>query len=357
MSWKLAWLLPFWIKSRSWYWRLRQTFWEMPKRQTITFPNDYDFSPNYGYNLEALLKVDVPKPSEDFAGYWQTRYQQALQCDPQPVVKPIIDPNKQKKGKYRVLDWQYQSTNDVTIHGWLLVPLYGEVKQALIIGHGYGGRSQPDWHWQLPNTALFFPCFRGISYSRLASVSNQPARHVLHNIEHIDDYIIGGCVEDLWLAVSSVQYLYPKVANNIGYMGMSFGGGIGALALPWDNRIKKAHLNVPTFGHQHLRLQLPSRGSGESVRRYAKRHPDVIQTLSYFDAAIAARFIKQPMIIAAACFDPVVPPPGQFAVYNAIKDNKQLFVLEAGHFRYPNQGFQAKRLQKQLERFFLKMSS
>lgn len=352
VNWTLAWLSLFWIKCRSWYWRLLQLVGRMPTQQIVTFPSDYDFSPHYGYTLQALLNVKPPEPSETFVAYWRHRYQRAMQCEPCPIVKPL----DQKKGQYRVLDWEYQSTDKVTIHGWLLVPLYGEVKQALIIGHGYGGRHQPDWHWALPNTALFFPCFRGISHSRLATVSHQPARHVLHNIEHLDDYIIGGCVDDLWLAVSAVQSLYPKIACNIGYVGMSFGGGIGALALAWDERIKKAHLNMPTFGHQRLRLALPSRGSSESVRRYARRHPNVKHVLTYFDAATAASFIKQPIVVAAACFDPIVPPPGQFAVYNAIKDNKQLFVLEAGHFQYPNQRFQAKRLQKQVERFFTGMS-
>ncbi|MEZ5576382.1 MAG: hypothetical protein R3F44_12440 [Candidatus Competibacteraceae bacterium] len=38
------------------------------------------------------------------------------------------------------------------------------------------------------------------------------------------------------------------------------------------------------------------------------------------------------MHVAAARFDPAVPPPGQFAVYNALAGPKELFVLRAGHF-------------------------
>jgi len=64
-------------------------------------------------------------------------------------------------------------------------------------------------------------------------------------------------------------------------MGISFGGGIGALAVPWEPRIAPGHLNVPTFGHQSLRLQLPTTGSGSAVQTFARRHVHVAETLAY----------------------------------------------------------------------------
>jgi cephalosporin-C deacetylase len=58
------------------------------------------------------------------------------------------------------------------------------------------------------------------------------------------------------------------------------------------------------------------------------------------------------MHVAAALFDPMVPPPGQFAVYNALAGPKQLFTLSAGHFDYPNKAFQENELKQQLKKFF-----
>ena len=72
----------------------------------------------------------------------------------------------------------------------------------------------------------------------------------------------------------------------------SFGGGVGALALPWDDRFGAAHLNLPSFGHYPLRLTMPCIGSGEAVRRYHAEHPDVLDVLRYFDAATAATRIE-----------------------------------------------------------------
>ena len=159
-------------------------------------------------------------------------------------------------------------------------------------------------------------------------------------------------MEDVWLGVSALLELFPEIRGRVAYMGISFGGGIGALALPWDERIRRAHLSVPTFGHVPLRLSLPTVGSGEAVRGYEQRHGHVLATLRYYDAACAARRTAIPVHIAAALFDPAVAPPGQFAVYNALPGPKELFVLDAGHFDYPRRSEQDQALLQALASFF-----
>ena len=77
-----------------------------------------------------------------------------------------------------------------------------------------------------------------------------------------------------------------------------------------------------------------------------------LKTLRYYDAAIATRRIRQPIYCALAMFDPCVAPPGQFAIYNAISGEKQLFMLEAGHHSYPNQAQQETELLAELDAFF-----
>ena len=129
-----------------------------------------------------------------------------------------------------------------------------------------------------------------------------------------------------------------------------FGGGLGALALPYDPRFKKAHLRVPTFGHHPLRLQCPCNGSGESVRRHHAQHPEVRNVLQYYDAATAASRIAIPTIGAPALFDPAVPPPGQFAVCNALSD---MHILSAGHFDHPQLPGENAVLSQKLTHWFV----
>jgi cephalosporin-C deacetylase len=174
----------------------------------------------------------------------------------------------------------------------------------------------------------------------------------------MDRYILGGCVEDVWLAVSALLSLFPDLAGHLGYLGISMGGGIGALALAWESRISKGHLNVPTFGHQPLRLRLETNGSARSVQQFYRTHKKMtLKVLRYYDAALAAKRIKIPMHCACATFDPCVAPPGQFSIYNALNCEKHLFILEAGHHSYANQVQQEFELINQLDDFFASLKS
>ncbi|MGX2042211.1 acetylxylan esterase [Methylocaldum sp. MU1018] len=306
------------------------------------------FDPGYGYTLESLLRVGWPEEPGDFVEFWESRYRNTLGIDPNPELSRCKDSHPD----FDVHDVRYRSTDDFIIGGWLLSPRRGPVRRALVVGHGYGGRDAPDFDLPVDEAAVLFPCFRGLSSSRDPRVPDNPARHVLHGIDRRDRYILGGCVEDLWLAVSTLLSVFPQIEGHIGYSGISFGGGIGALALSWDPRIRIAHLNVPTFGHHPLRLALPTLGSGEAVRRYERRHGSVLETLRYYDAACAARHIRIPVHVAAALSDPFVAPPGQFAIYNALAGPKRLFVLRAGHSDYPERLEEERALLMDLEAFF-----
>lgn len=314
------------------------------------FKHSYPFDPSYGYNFERLLAIAPPVPPEDFAMFWQHRYQQTLTLNPSPKLLPT---GVHQHG-YEVFDLYYQTTDNLTIGGWLLVPEQQPIQRGIVVGHGYGGRDTPDDHLGIANTVLLFPCFRGLSRSRCAGVSEEPQYHVLHDLDQRNQYILGGCVEDLWLAVTALLHLFPQCAGHIGYMGISFGGGIGALGVPWDHRVQKLHINVPSFGHHPLRLQFPTYGSAAAVQAYTSQHGygHVLAILQYYDAAVAATFAQQPLHAALAFFDPAVAPPGQYAIYNAWAGPKQLFQLEAGHFEYPNRAQQEQYLLHSIQHFF-----
>ncbi len=318
---------------------------------TPHFSHNYAFDPAYNMDLAQLLAIEAPHPPADFAEFWRRRHAQALSLSPRPrtTLTALQSP------KHRVYELQFVSTHAVEISGWLLVPKEGRVRRGVVFGHGYGGCELPEEILAVDQAAMLFPCFRGIGRSPMVGVSSDPNFHVLHNIQDRHRYILGGCVEDLWLAVSSLLALFPEVAGQVAYSGISFGGGIGALAVPWDTRIQRMHLQVPTFGHQALRLTLPCVGSGESVRSFQPPPGfHAIDTLAYYDAATAARYLRIPVLVAAALFDPVVPPPGQFAVFNAIAEPlKRLFVLQAGHFDEAGQAQQLQDMHQEVASFFM----
>ncbi len=300
------------------------------------------------YSTSELLNVKPPQTPAGFEEFWQWRYSRALQVHPRPGIRHT---GRQRNG-FELYDLSYQSTDGVEIHGWLTLPNAHCVKRVMVVGHGYGGCPEPGDAVPLVDAAYLWPCLRGLGRSKIEGIPEDPYYHVLYDIDKPDRYILGGCVEDVWLAVSAAEKLFPAAKNRLALMGISFGGGIGALAAAWDDRIRAAHFEVPTFGHQKLRLSLPSWGSARAVQDFSRKHPEVAETLALYDAASAAAFIQVPVHIAAALYDPLVTPPGQFAIYNALTSQRDLFVLEQGHSEYANAEKDQKDLLEQLKSFF-----
>lgn len=317
----------------------------------MSIPTDhaYGFDPTYGMGLETLRALKPPEAPSGFDAFWRARYETARAVDPQPKLRESAAMHPD----WRVFDLTYTSTDAFPIGGWLLLPRAGKIRRGLVVGHGYGGREQPDFDLPVTDTALLFPCFRGLSRSARPPISTDPQWHVLHDIDKPERYILGGCVADLWVAVSVLTGLFPAL-EAIFYAGISLGGGIGALALAFDARIGRGHLTVPTFGNMPLWLSLPTVGSGHAVQAYAANHPEVREMMRFYDAAVAATRIAVPMLVAVARFDPAVAPPCQFTVAQAGAgtDHHETFVLDAGHADYPGMQAQHARLIDKVRQFF-----
>jgi cephalosporin-C deacetylase len=303
------------------------------------------FDPTYGYDLAGLLKVPAPPGPDDFAAFWSQTFAETmaipLALERRQIKSPLPD--------FDVYEIEFNSLGGVRIGGWLTVPNRVPVEHGIVMGHGYGGRTSPAFE---RGAAAFSPCARGFHRSARPDLPDNAFRHVVHGIQSPESYLHRGCAADLWSAASALLELYPEVNSRLHYSGCSFGGGIGALALPWDGRFRKAFLEVPSFGNHPLRVQLKCTGSGEAVRRLYRKHPEVLEVLAYFDAATAARFIKIPVFVAAALFDPAVPPPGQFAVYNGLAGPKELFVRQCGHFPSSSEERETRELEARLERWW-----
>ncbi|WP_246097660.1 acetylxylan esterase [Streptomyces botrytidirepellens] len=295
------------------------------------WPHPFLFDPTYGYGLEALLRVGPPtEEPADFATFWAGLYRQAMAVAVRPQVGELV---QRTQSGLDIRTVSFNSLGDVRLHGWLVTPTDGRVQRGLVIGHGYNGRAQPDLSLPAAHAAAIFPVARGLGApSLLPGVPSSPEGHVLHGTESRETYVHGGCAADLWCAASALLELVPETAERLDYIGSSFGGGIGALALPWDARFHSAHLSLPSFGNHPLRVTLPCLGSGAAVRDHYLTDPEILDVLAYFDAATAARYLRIPVQVAPALFDPNVPPPGQFAVFNALAGPKELHLVPAGHF-------------------------
>ncbi|UFU04701.1 acetylxylan esterase [Ruania suaedae] len=299
------------------------------------FP-DAPFDATHGYDLEALLAVRPPAEPAGFDAYWRRLYAQGRRVDPQPWMTP--DPMTARHHDVHHLD--LTTLDGLRLGGWVALP-HRPARVGVVISHGYGGRSEPDLAALPADAAAVFPVARGLpTMSLMPQVLRPEHGHVLEGIESIETYVLRGCAADVWSAATALHQVLESEVPLV-FVGGSFGGGQGALALPWDRRFVAAALQVPSFGQYDLRMAQRCTGSGALVTEYVSTHPRAREVLRYFDAATAALRLRIPTLMACALWDPAVPPAGQFAVHNAARAatgaDARLQVLSAGHAEYPSQ--------------------
>ncbi|HEY5792801.1 MAG TPA: acetylxylan esterase [Chthoniobacterales bacterium] len=316
----------------------------------------YPFDPTNGFSLAELRQLRVAeKAPPDFVDFWQNAHERSRAVDPRAEFRPsgFAAPD------HDLRELHFHSLGGFAIGAWLAEPRdRNRIRRVEIFGHGYGGRSEPDRAALAEEAVQLFVCAPGFDLSACPDrvATNAAMLHVLTGIHSPETYILLACAAAVWTAARVMDDLFPGLPQV--YRGGSFGGGIGALLLPWESRFVAAELVQPTFGYHTLRLRHRSTGSGESVRRLHELQPSIRRTLAYFDAAYAARHLKVPVAVAACAFDPAVCPPGQFAVANAIPgDLRRVSEFSFGHcdFPHPDRAFEDQRHREQLAAILAKI--
>lgn len=289
-----------------------------------------------------------PEPA-DFEAFWRATREDLTKPPLSWRVRRRYDDDRLGR---RVEELTFDSATGERAFAWLTYPRGAEVSHGMVVSHGYQGRPDgPDEYAPAPDAAKIFPCAPGLPRSLSPTIPAVTGEHVLHGIDSRETYVHRFCAADIWRSASVLLERFPGI-ERLDYNGGSFGGGIGALALPWDDRFHRAHFYLPSFGHHPLRLREPCTGSGEAVRRLVARQPEVRDVLGYFDAAAAATRIRIPVFVSAARRDPAVPPVGQFAIYHALAGPKRLWVLSAGHMPYPTEAAELAARDRELAEFF-----
>ncbi|MFJ6430171.1 acetylxylan esterase [Microbacterium maritypicum] len=285
------------------------------------------------YSLGALLTpLESPDEPEDFDDFWQATFQE---FGVGPVAWEVALEHP-ATATHRVTEIRFRSSAGEDATAFVMLPhATTDVHSGLVVGHGYGGRTGPDIERVPAGTAAIFPVAPGTHVGTASRFPASPDEHVLAGIAHRDTYSHRFSAADIWRAATVLLEMAPSAATALDFSGGSFGGGIGALALPWDARFRRAALDVPSFGNHDVRLSRHCTGSGEAVRQHLRHHPEVRPVLDYFDAATAARRLRIPVHVSAAVLDPAVDPRGQFAVYHALSGPKRLGVRAGGHLDGP----------------------
>ncbi|WP_223586145.1 acetylxylan esterase [Microbacterium sp. OVT16B] len=285
------------------------------------------------YALSALLLPPAPPiEPDDFDEFWTATHEEFGVGPVEWATTHELAPTD----THRVSALTFASSAGESAAAYLMLPLDpSAIRRGLVVGHGYGGRTAPDPDRVPSDTAAIFPCAPGTHPGTPSRFPAVPDEHVVAGIAHRDTYSHRFAAADIWRAATILLDIAPSAAPALDFSGSSFGGGIGAMALPWDPRFRRAVLDVPSFGHHAIRLTRRCTGSGEAVRRLLHEHPEHRPVIDYFDAAIAARRLRIPTLTIAAVLDPAVDPRGQFAVHHAIPAPSRLGVRANGHLDGP----------------------
>lgn len=120
--------------------------------------HDFPFDPTYGYGLDQLRSVGAPPSPADFSSFWRDTYEQFRQGDLNLTSREIDCPHED----FQLFEVAFDSLGGVRIGAWLTRPRGpAPASGGWVVGHGYGGRSGPDYQLPGPAAPAIFPCARG----------------------------------------------------------------------------------------------------------------------------------------------------------------------------------------------------
>ncbi len=99
-------------------------------------------------------------------------------------------------------------------------------------------------------------------------------------------------------------------------------------------------------------------GSGAAIRERWLQDPSIEETLQYYDTAFSTRYLKIPTLFGCSCFDPSVPPPGQWSAVNNHPGPFKATPFPVGHFDYVHlQAAESERLHVENLQEILRLSA
>ncbi|MDF3129490.1 acetylxylan esterase [Kiritimatiellaeota bacterium B1221] len=296
-------------------------------------PHDFDFDPTYGHTVTDLQAIDyVDEAPADFAEFWQGLHAKAMAVP----LELEVEEDLPLEGGFRCQLVRYRVWPDYRVGAWVIFheehprPDFG-----VVMGHGYGGREAPEVSFARKDRIVIFTVAPGFHISQDDRLPlNDAGKHVVYGIESRERYLLAACAATIWRGVDVLTELTQGSVKRFHYHGWSFGGGMGALSVPWESRFESAELGHVTFANHPFRLRNECVGSGAAVRERWLKDPSIEETLVYYDAAFSVRHLKIPTLFGCSCFDPAVPPPGQWSAANSHPGPSRATAFPVGHFAY-----------------------
>ena len=293
-----------------------------------------------GFSVESIQPTS--RLPEDFLRFWRQAAAELLRVPIDLQIEQVEPEDFAGAGQYKL---SLASVKGGRVHGWLTIPPGSGPFPTVLVVPGAGvGRTGRAVSFAKEGVVVLSINVHGIEpdrkkeyYRQLNAELGQGWDYLWYGLSDPYQYYFRRVIQD---CMRALDYLYSRVevdTARVAVAGSSQGGYLSLMMAGIDKRVKGIIANVPglcdhtgvLYGRASGGPQLLKPGAGEAE----------IRTLSYFDAALAARLIEVPAIIGVGFIDAVCPPTTVYAAYNNLRGEKAIEnFYNVGHGSAPGWG-------------------
>ncbi|MES2376504.1 MAG: acetylxylan esterase [Bacteroidota bacterium] len=292
--------------------------------------SDYDDTTKKVFGIKPEQIVSQHKKPLDFDSFWQTTKDELAKVKPNFKVTPMPKMDKDNRHVYLI---EMQSLGNMTIRGWMTVPITKNKnrKFSVLLGlPGYQVNLDPLMGID-EDLAIITLNVRGQGNSR-GPVNTRRDEFIFYHIENKNKYVMRGVIAD---CLRTIDFIYsrPELKHDqILASGGSMGGFLAIATASLDKRIRLCSAQNPILCDvRNLVDEVDWPMS--SIKKYIGTQPGltldrVLDNMDYFDAKNFASNLKCPTIMGIGLLDPFAPPNNEYAAFNNIKPSKRMMVFK-----------------------------
>jgi cephalosporin-C deacetylase len=288
--------------------------------------------------LEELWEYKPQKTMEpDFEEFWEKTKQTSMS---EPLHEEMIKINY-IIDEIEVYKVYYDGFGGARICGYYLLPRTKKLFPVILFFHGYGDNKQKINYylkWVLLGYAVFAIDIRGQMGESIDNKIYPPPSAIGDMTKGVfskEDYYFRGVYMDCIRAIDFLAERQEIDINRLCLCGASQGGGLALATAALDSRQKFVISEIPYLCHFRRAVEWAEEFKNiaylefaKIIKKYPEREEEMFRTLSYFDNLNLCDLIKGRIVISCAMKDLVCPPSTIFAVYNHIKSDKSIEIMQ-----------------------------